>query len=109
MPAPDRESAIGRVTAPVTRSAASRPDIRAVGTPTPGTVDEPASTTLSMPRTVLAGRNGPVWPNVCASANGVPATMPCRAQSAGLTTCSSSASTPSCGSRSVTAAIMLSV
>ena len=69
---------------PVIRSAASRPDISAVGTPTPGTVDEPASTTLSMPRTVLAGRNGPVWPNVCASANGVPAAMPCRAQSAGV-------------------------
>ena len=44
------------------RSAASRPDSSAVGTPTPGTVDDPASTTLSIPRTVLAGRNGPVWP-----------------------------------------------
>ncbi len=61
---------------PVMRSAASRPDNKAVGTPTPGTVDDPASTTLSMPRTVLAGRNGPVWPNVWASANGVPAAMP---------------------------------
>ena len=100
LPASDAGRDPAGSTAPVTRSAASRPDIRAVGTPTPGTVDEPASTTLSMPRTVLAGRNGPVWPNVCASANGVPATMPCRAQSAGLTTCSSSASTPSCGSRS---------
>ena len=46
---------------PVMRSAASRPEINAVGTPTPGTVDDPASTALSMPRTVLAGRNGPVW------------------------------------------------
>ena len=61
---------------PVIRSAANRPDSSAVGTPTPGTVDDPASTTLSMPRTVLAGRNGPVWPKVCANANGVPATMP---------------------------------
>ena len=41
------------------RSAASRPDNSAVGTPTPGTVDEPASTTLSMPRTVLAGPERP--------------------------------------------------
>ena len=41
------------------RSAANRPDSKAVGTPTPGTVDDPASTTLSIPRTVLAGRNGP--------------------------------------------------
>ena len=65
-----------RAAAPVTRSAASRPDSSAVGTPTPGTVDEPASTTLSMPRTVLAGRNGPVWPKVWASANGVPAAIP---------------------------------
>ena len=70
-----RDSAVVRGT-PVIRSAASRPDMSAVGTPTPGTVDDPASTTLSTPRTVLAGRNGPVWPNVCASANGVPAAMP---------------------------------
>ena len=63
-------------TAPVIRSAANRPDSKAVGTPTPGTVDDPARTALSMPRTVLAGRNGPVWPKVCASANGVPAAMP---------------------------------
>ena len=45
---------------PVMRSAASRPDMIAVGTPTPGTVEDPASTTLSTPRTVFAGRNGPV-------------------------------------------------
>ena len=47
-------------TLPVIRSAANRPEINVVGTPTPGSVDEPASTALSMPRTVLAGRNGPV-------------------------------------------------
>ena len=52
--------AAGRRTTPVTRSAASRPDSNAVGTPTPGTVEDPASTTLQMPRTVLAGLNGPV-------------------------------------------------
>ena len=75
-----------RVAAPVIRSAASLPESRAVGTPTPGTVDDPASTTFSIPRTVLAGRNGPVWAKVCASANGVPAAIPCLAQSAGLTT-----------------------
>jgi hypothetical protein len=68
---------------PVIRSAASRPETSAVGTPTPGTVEEPASTTFSMPRMVLAGRNGPVWPNVCASANGVPAAMPCLAHPVG--------------------------
>ena len=62
----------------------------AVGTPTPGTVDEPASTTLSTPRTVLAGRNGPVWPKVCASANGVPAAMPWAAQSSGVSSSSTS-------------------
>ena len=83
---------------PVIRSAARRPDSIAVGTPTPGTVDEPASTALATPRTMLAGRNGPVWPNVCAKANGVPATMPWRAQSAGVTTCNSSVSSPISGS-----------
>src|SRR5215217_6844347 len=61
---------------PVIRSAASRPDSIAVGTPTPGTVEDPANTTLSIPRTMLAGRNGPVWPNVCAKANGEPAAIP---------------------------------
>ena len=49
-----------RTGAPVIRSAANRPDSNAVGTPTPGTVEEPANTTLAIPRTVLAGRNGPV-------------------------------------------------
>ena len=66
---------------PVTRSAASRPDSSAVGTPTPGTVEDPASTALSTPRTVLAG-NGLVWAKVCASANRVPG-HPRRAQSVG--------------------------
>src|ERR1700712_5506563 len=79
-------------TAPVMRSAARRPDRIVVGTPTPGTVEPPASTALSMPRTVFVGRNGPVWAKVCASANGVPADMPWRAQSAGLTTSRTSTS-----------------
>ena len=71
---------------PVIRSAARRPETSAVGTPTPGTVPQPASTTLSTPRGRLPGRNGPLWPKECANENGVPATMPCRAQSAGVTT-----------------------
>ena len=85
------------------RSAASRPDITAVGTPTPGTVDEPARITLSTPRTVFAGRNGPVWAKVCANAKGVPAAMPWRPQSAGVTTDSTSMSSPTCGNRVLTA------
>ncbi len=51
---------VDRSATPVMRSAASRPEISVVGTPTPGTVDDPASTTFSMPRTRFAGRNGPV-------------------------------------------------
>ncbi|QGK69436.1 hypothetical protein GIY23_07780 [Allosaccharopolyspora coralli] len=70
---------------PVTRRAASFPDNRTVGTPTPGVVPEPASTTLSYPRTRLRGRNGPVWAKVCAAENGVPAACPDEAQSGGVT------------------------
>ena len=73
-------------TGPVIRSAASRPEISAVGTPTPGTVPQPASTTLSVPRGMLPGRNGPLCRNECAKEKGVPATRPSRAQSAGVTT-----------------------
>ena len=73
------------------RSAASRPLISTIGTPTPGCTDEPASTTFSGPRRgSVGGRNGPVWPKVCASANGVPAAMPCAAQVSGVSTCSTS-------------------
>ena len=42
------------------RCAASLPEMRAGGTPTPGVVPQPASTTLSSPRTRFLGRNGPV-------------------------------------------------
>ena len=46
---------------PMTRSAASRPEITTGGMPTPGVVPHPASTAFSTPRTRLRGRNGPVW------------------------------------------------
>src|SRR5262245_10763255 len=55
-PAPYRRRAPGDV--PTTRSAASRPLTRTIGTPTPGTVPEPTKTTLSPQR--LVGRKGPV-------------------------------------------------
>ena len=69
---------------PVILSAASRPEMSTGGTPTPGVVPQPASTTLPLPRSRLRGRNGPVCANVCASENGVPAASPRRAQSAGV-------------------------
>ena len=51
---------------PVTRSAASRPEISAVGTPTPGTVPHPARTAFAVPRGRFPGRNGPVCGRECA-------------------------------------------
>ena len=58
-------------TGPVMRSAASRPLISTIGTPTPGCTEDPARTTFSGPRRGrVEGRNGPVCPKVCASANG---------------------------------------
>ena len=80
-----------RATGPVIRSAASRPLISTIGTPTPGCTDDPARTTFSGPRRGrVEGRNGPVCPKVCASANGVPAAMPCAAQSSGVAISSTS-------------------
>ena len=72
------------------RAAASLPEMSTVGTPTPGVVPQPASTTLSVPRTRLRGRNGPVWAKVWATENGLPAAWPCAAQSTGVTSRSSS-------------------
>ena len=61
-----------------TRAAASLPDTSTIGTPTPGTVDDPTNTSPGTRRSTLRGRNGPVWRNVWASANGVPRSMPMR-------------------------------
>lgn len=55
-----------------TRAAASLPESRTVGNPTPGVVPQPASTAFAVPGTVLRGRNGPVCVKVCASEKGVP-------------------------------------
>ena len=75
-----------RAPAPVIRSAASRPEISTGGMPTPGVVPQPASTTLSSPRTRLRGRNGPVWANVWASGErGAGGQSRRAAQSAGVT------------------------
>src|SRR3712207_3121991 len=75
----------GRVheTPPGRRAAASLPEIRTMGTPTPGWVPEPVKTTLGRDGCRLPGRKGPVWVKLCAAANGVPAAMPWAAQSAG--------------------------
>src|SRR6266540_6663086 len=75
---------------PVTRDAASLPEISTIGTPTPGCVPEPVNTTFGKVGCRLPGRNGPVCRNVCDDANGVPAAMPWAAQSAGVTTRSTS-------------------
>ena len=61
---------------PVIRAAASFPEMRTVGRPTPGVVPHPAKTALAIPDTRLRGRNGPVWKRVCAVANGVPSACP---------------------------------
>ena len=47
-----------------------------IGTPTPGTVPEPAKTRPGIRRSTFGGRNGPVWRKVCASANGRPRRHP---------------------------------
>src|SRR5699024_11357621 len=67
-----------------TRAAASLPETRTLGSPSPGVVPQPARNAFVMPGTVLRGRNGPVWAKVWASEKGVPWTMPSRAQSAGV-------------------------
>ena len=59
---------------PVIRSAARRPEISTMGTPTPGVVPDPANTMFSPHR--FLGRNGPVCRNECAEANGEPSAMP---------------------------------
>jgi hypothetical protein len=66
-----------------TLSAASRPEISTIGTPTPGTVPEPVNTSPGTRRSTLVGRNGPVWRNVWASENGVPRSIPAASQSSG--------------------------
>ena len=66
-----------------TRSAASLPDTSTIGTPTPGSVDEPVNTRPGTFFVTLFGRNGPVWKNVCARANGVPCSIPMSRQSCG--------------------------
>src|SRR5437764_589911 len=72
---PGSDGGVGhRNPGPTTRSAASRPDISAVGTPTPGWVPQPASTTLSSG--MLPVRNGPVCANRWVAENGVPAARP---------------------------------
>ena len=43
-----------------TRSAASRPEIKTIGTPTPGTVDDPTKNNPGTRLSRLFGRNGPV-------------------------------------------------
>jgi len=48
------------LTGPPIRSAAKRPDMRTIGTPTPGWVPLPAKTTFSKPAAILLGRKGPV-------------------------------------------------
>src|SRR5262249_7617144 len=68
-----------------TRSAASRPDSRTMGTPTPGTVDEPTKTTPGAFALTLFGRKGPVWKKLWAMAKGVPRSIPIRCQSVGST------------------------
>ena len=78
---------------PRIRSAASRPEISTIGTPTPGWVPGPGEHDVLAPAG-CAGRNGPVWPNECAAANGVPRSMPRAAQSSGVVTCSTSMPSP---------------
>jgi hypothetical protein len=58
------------------RSAASRPEISTIGTPTPGVVPEPAKTTFS-PQ-MFRGRNGPVCPKRVGRGERRPALHPSR-------------------------------
>src|SRR5438067_10217586 len=82
-PARDHRVDGGHLAHPVTRCAASLPEMSTIGTPTPGWVPEPTKTTFDSPLWRVGGRNGPVWKSVCAAANGVPAAIPAAAQSAG--------------------------
>ncbi len=72
--------------------AASLPDTSTMGTPTPGSVDDPVNTSPGARRLTLFGRKGPVWKNVWASANGVPCCIPMRSQSVGSYTSSTTTS-----------------
>lgn len=78
-----RRGRAGPPGSPVTRAAASLPEISTVGMPTPGVVPQPASTALAVPRTRLRGRNGPVWAKVWAAEKGLPAAWPWAVQSTG--------------------------
>ena len=69
---------------PTIRSAASLPETSTVGTPTPGVVEEPASTTLARPATMFFLRNGPVCRKTCEDENGLPSTIPRSAQVCGV-------------------------
>ena len=64
-----------------------------IGTPTPGNVDDPVNTSPGARSSTFDGRNGPVWRNVWARANGVPRSIPARSQSSGSITASTSTST----------------
>ena len=59
-----------------------------IGTPTPGTVPDPAKTRPGIRRSTFGGRNGPVWTKVCASAKGVPDAIPMACHSSGVTSSS---------------------
>ena len=63
-----------------------------MGTPTPGTVLDPAKNSPGSCLDTFAGRKGPVWAKVWANANGVPAAMPWASQSRGVTSSSVSTS-----------------
>src|SRR4051812_28418467 len=80
-----------------TRSAASRPESRTMGTPTPGTVPDPVNTSPGAAGCTLAGRNGPDWRKRWASANGVPRSIPACSQSSGSTNASASTSAGEAG------------
>ena len=59
-----------------TRSAARRPEISTIGTPTPGTVPMPANTRPGTPAEAFCGRSQPVWLKRWSRENGVPADRP---------------------------------
>ena len=63
-----------------------------IGTPTPGTVPDPAKTSPGTRRSTFFGRNGPVCRNVWASANGVPSCIPIACHSSGVTSSSATMS-----------------
>ena len=81
LPAP-RRTAAHRTAPPRMRSAASRPEIKTIGTPTPGWVPEPTNTTLSKARLPAATARSA---GTCARRRtACRAAMPRRAQSAGV-------------------------